>query len=255
MHLSSSHTPFRHLNTPEKARRYQREHSLRRSCQQQIACLSEQLSTAAQERGFAEDQALHDDLCQIMTQNTQSVSDTLPSGSFARNFWDNQKQAASLKDAREMRWCLYLRHLSSSTYESLRETGVIKLPSQRTLRDYTHHTKATVGFSKEVDKQLQVAAKLSSCPEREKCVTIIIDEMHLREDLAYDKHTGIMFTCKGTHTELLVYCLKPYLVHFPSLSFVKSLLQPVFSCVHRCPQWYLFASETSILTLLNTRSK
>jgi len=96
-----------------------------------------------------------------------------------------------------VRWCLYLRHLSSSAYESLRETGVIKLPSQRTLRDYTHHTKATVGFSKEVDKQLQVAAKLSSCPEREKCVTIIMDEMHLREDLAYDKHTGnIMFTRK-----------------------------------------------------------
>ena len=108
-------------------------------------------------------------------------------------------------------------------YESLQETGVIELPSQRTLRDYTHHTKATVGFSKEVDKQLQVAAKLSSCPEREKCVTIIMDETHLCEDLAYDKHTGnIMFT--------------PYLVHFPSLSFVKSLLQPVFSCVLRCPQ-------------------
>ena len=39
-------------------------------------------------------------------------------------------------------------------------------------------------------KQLQVAAKMSSCPEREKCVIIIIDEIHLREDLAYDKHTG-----------------------------------------------------------------
>jgi len=41
----SSHTPFRHLNTPEKARRYQCEHSLRISCQQRIACRSEQLST------------------------------------------------------------------------------------------------------------------------------------------------------------------------------------------------------------------
>ena len=85
---------------------------------------------------------------------------------------------------------LYLRHLSSSAYETLRDTGTIRLPSQRTFRDYTHHTKATVGFSKEVDKQLQVAAKMSLCPEREKCVIIIMDEMYLCEDLAYDKHTS-----------------------------------------------------------------
>ena len=112
-------------------------------------------------------------------------------------FWNNQKKAATLKDARQMGWdpimvwwCLYLRHLSSSTYKTLHDTGTIRLPSQRTLHDYTHHTKATVGFSKEVDKQLQVAAKMSLCPEREKCVIIIMGKMHLREDLAYDKHTG-----------------------------------------------------------------
>ena len=50
--------------------------------------------------------------------------------------------------------------------------------------------KATVEFSKEVNKQLQVVAKMLLYPEREKCVIIIMDEMHLREDLAYDKHTG-----------------------------------------------------------------
>ena len=132
----SSHTPFRHLNSPEKARRYKCEHSLRRSCQQRIACRSEQLSTAAQERGFAEDKALHDDLCQIMTQNTQSVSDTLPSGSFARIVWDSQKEAASLKDAWQMRWdpimvrwCLYLRQLSSSAMN----------PCERLVSSSFHH--------------------------------------------------------------------------------------------------------------------
>ena len=106
-------------------------------------------------------------------------------------------QAASLKDARQMqwdpimvRWCLYLRHLSCSAYEMLRETGTITLPSQRTLRDYTYHTKATVGFSHEVDQQLKIAAKLPLCAEKDKCVILIFDEMHIREDLTYDKHTG-----------------------------------------------------------------
>lgn len=72
----------------------------------------------------------------------------------------------------------------------LRETGTITLPSQRTLRDYTYHTNATVGFSHEVDQQLKIAAKLPLCEERDKCVILIFDEMHIREDLTYDKHTG-----------------------------------------------------------------
>ena len=41
-----------------------------------------------------------------------------------------------------------------------------------------------------IDEQLKVSAKLPSCLEREKCVILILDEMHLREDLSYDKHTG-----------------------------------------------------------------
>ena len=80
----------------------------------------------------------------------------------------------------------------------LRESGAIRLPSQRTLRDYTYYTKATTGFSDEVDRQLMEAAKIHSCPEREKYVLTSMDEMHIREDLVYDKHTGIdayLYTC------------------------------------------------------------
>ena len=90
-----------------------------------------------------------------------------------------------------VRWCLYLHHLSRSAYEMLRETGTISLPSQRTLQDYTHYIKATVGFSNEVDKQLRIDGKLASCVERgQMCVIIICNEMHIQKDLTYDKHTG-----------------------------------------------------------------
>ena len=43
------------------------------------------------------------------------------------------------------------------------------------------------------------AAKIKSCAEREKCVVLLLDEMHIREDLVYDKHTGelIGFTNLG----------------------------------------------------------
>lgn len=93
-----------------------------------------------------------------------------------------------------LRWCLYIRHLSGSAYELLRNSGVLKLPSQRTLRDYTYHTCASPGFSVGVDRQLMEAASIESCTYREKHVIIIMDEMHVREGLVYDKHTG-MKTC------------------------------------------------------------
>ena len=89
-----------------------------------------------------------------------------------------------------IKWCLFLRHHSSHAYELLRKSGCIELPSQRTLRDYTHHCKNTVGFSTELDKQLMDDAHFQSLCNREKLVCLIGDEMHIREDLVYDKHSG-----------------------------------------------------------------
>ena len=36
------------------------------------------------------------------------------------------------------------------------------------------------------------AANLISCPEREKYVILLLDEMHIRQDIVFDKHTGEM---------------------------------------------------------------
>ena len=69
----------------------------------------------------------------------------------------------------------------------------MSLPSQRTLRDYTHHVKAKHGFSAEVDSQLCHAAKLFQCEEWQKHVIILLDEMHIKEDLVFDKHTGNLY--------------------------------------------------------------
>ena len=89
-----------------------------------------------------------------------------------------------------IRWCIYLRHLSGRDYDTFRESGTIHLPSQRTLRDYTYYTEAKPGFSVSVDNQLADMANISSCPERGKYVILLMDEMHIRDDIVYDKHTG-----------------------------------------------------------------
>ena len=91
----------------------------------------------------------------------------------------------------------------------MRNSGVVSLPSQRTLRDYTHFVESVPGFSAAVDQMLMEVSKVLSCEvcvvietyyawfrrmmytqEFEKCVVLVMDEMHIREDLVYNKHSG-----------------------------------------------------------------
>ena len=61
-----------------------------------------------------------------------------------------QNKATAAKGSKGMRWhplmikwCLYLKSLSTAAYETLRD--VIRLPSTRTLLDYTHWMTAQPG--------------------------------------------------------------------------------------------------------------
>ena len=50
---------------------------------------------------------------------------------------------------------------------------------------YTSTT--TIGFSADIDTQLMQAVNITSCMEHEKCVGFLVDEMHLKEDIVFDK--------------------------------------------------------------------
>ena len=104
-----------------------------------------------------------------------------------------------------VKWCLYLRHQSRSVYKTLRSSGCLSLPSQRTLRDYTHYTSTTIWFSDEVDKQLIATADMPDLQEYQKAVGVVLDEMHIRERLVYDEHSGALagFTDLGDVNNIL----------------------------------------------------
>ena len=84
---------------------------------------------------------------------------------------------------------MVLRQKSASAYETLR-SSCISLPSQRTLRDYTHYCKSTSGFNIDVDLQLIRHANLNKLEKHQKQVCLIADEMHIKEGLIYNKSTG-----------------------------------------------------------------
>ena len=67
---------------------------------------------------------------------------------------------------------------------------VLRLPSQSTLRDYTHYIPAKIGFSAEIDCHLVDIAFLSN--HLNKYVILVMDEVHIKHDLVYDKHEGCL---------------------------------------------------------------
>ena len=184
-----SHVNYRFLTTPEKVDRLQRLHSAHRKTKLQLDRVKAKLAQAIEEKGVVTDDATHEDLHTIMKENTVDVTKSFPENSFERLFWEQQQKALQLKNAKSMRWhplmikwCLYLRHLSGKGYETLRSSGCIQLPSQRTLRNYTHCVRATTGFSSAVDEQLLQVAGHNKCAEWQKYVVLVIDEMYIKED-------------------------------------------------------------------------
>ncbi len=209
---SSDYTNERYLNTPEKSTKMDRLKSRVRKAELTVKSLSNKVKSLTTEQGKSLDKSFEKDLMSIMHDNHQKVTEAYPDGSFARLFWNEQLKAATASDNRRVRWhpviikwCLNLKLLSSSSYYALRTSGFIKLPSERTLFDYTHYFANAVGFD-QVNKQLCDEISKMSIPESRMFVSVILDKMKIKEGLVYNKHSGeiVGFTSLGDINDDLV---------------------------------------------------
>lgn len=162
-----SHANYRYLSQQEASERCANLHKKLINSQKKISLLKDKIKKMCDENAVPVSRDLNEDLNSIMKKNFSAISSQYPENSFKRMFWEQHASAASHKDARGYRWhpamikwCLYLRHLSGKAYEMLRRSGVIVLPSQRTLRDYTHYIPSTIGYSYEVDQMLYDTMKV-----------------------------------------------------------------------------------------------
>ena len=55
-----------------------------------------------------------------------------------------------------------------------------------------NYVTACMGFSSKMDEMLIKAAKVDTCPERKKCVLLLLDEMHICEDLVCSTNTMVL---------------------------------------------------------------
>lgn len=190
----TSHTNYRYLNTPERRSRMRQLKSDLDQSKRQIETLKSKIQRLQKEHGIDIDKPLENDLERIMEESTSKVYKSHPPGSFLRLFWDSQLEALKTKDRRQLRWhpmiikwCLNLKLMSSRTYSALRSTLV--LPSERTLRDYTHCFESKAGFDDELDKQLMKEAQVDTIQDFQKYVCLVFDEVRVKEGLVYDKHS------------------------------------------------------------------
>lgn len=158
-----------------------------------IKRLKKKIESMSENARIVVDESSHSDLQAIMKEN-EHIPSKHPRNSFARLFWEQQAKAASMKSASSMkwhplmvRWCLYLRHVSGKGYDMLRQT--LSLPSQRTLRDYTYFNTTQIGFSTTTDNELLELVGTEK-EQHKRVVSIIIDEMYIREQIVYNKHSG-----------------------------------------------------------------
>ena len=193
---ASSHTNFRFLTSSEKSERMKNMAAVIHNRDQQIACLHEKINGLVANQGIVVDQDIHTDLVSMMKEYG-GLAQKDQSNPFMKIFWDQQLKAASLDSTRQMRWhpavirwCLYLHHRSSGCYKTLRNSGLLYLPTEKTLQDYRHFSPSSAGFSKSLDEQLLEQVNAQKPENLAKYVGVVLDEMYVKESLVYDKHTG-----------------------------------------------------------------
>lgn len=142
---------------------------------------------------------IDDDLSKDLTSIFEENKSSLPpcsKDSFEYLFWEEQNKAKSKPNGAHtwhpmiIRWCLNLKLISTSAYERLRSSAILKLPSSRTLRDYTHWVEAKSGFQSEIDMLLRKEAKLESCDEYARYACLVLDEVKVKKGLVYNKELG-----------------------------------------------------------------
>ena len=193
----NSHTNYRFLSSAEKDKRL---HNLEKAkiaeCKQKKR-LSEKINELIEQDGVTLIDEDVEDISSIFDSVASDVKKNFKEFSVQKIFWDQQQHHFSLKNKKSMKWhpllirfALNLKYASSSAYRIVRESGLIALPSERTLRDYTHWVTMKDGVQIEVIQQLKKAIGFDEMEESKKHFALSMDEMKIRSGLVFKKETG-----------------------------------------------------------------
>ena len=127
----------------------------------------------------------------LIKNTAESRIQSLDKDSLAYLFIDQQLKYRSINGSTTgmrwhptiIRWALTINAKSSSTYRLMRDSGMICMPSERTLNDFKHCRALEAGIDYKLMKDYS-----ESHPQMD--FTLMVDEMKLKQGLAYNRSTG-----------------------------------------------------------------
>ena len=192
----SSHCKYSALTSSEKNTRLRNLHHSVKVTKLQLLRMQNKAISTLQTDSLQLHPNDSNDISTIFNQLTNTVHQQFPMESPQRIFWDQQQKYNSLKDKRQMRWhpliirfALNLKYSSTSAYHAVQQSGLISLPSERTLFDYTHwmtpHSGVQLDFVEEFHRRVD-----REVPSGHFHCALSLDEMKIRSGLVFDKHKG-----------------------------------------------------------------
>ena len=192
----SSRTKYACLSSAEKDERMKNLHQSLKVAKQQVKRLEDKVKKLIEKESVLLQPDDAADVSSIVNEMAQKVEESFPQGSPQRIFWEQQRLYNSTKDRRQMRWhplvirfALNLKYLSSSAYRAVHQSGIISLPSERTLADYTHWTSPHAGVQLEFIEEFHTMLE-SDCSHGQYHCALSMDEMKIKSGLVFNKHTG-----------------------------------------------------------------
>ena len=195
---ANSHTRYSDLTSAEKDERMRNLHRALKLSKQKVKRLQDRVDKLIAEESVHLQNSDTTDIAQIVKEVSPVVEEKFQLNSPQRVLWDQQRRYNSLKDKRQMRWhplvirfALNLKYLSGTAYRAVHQSGLINLPSERTLSDYTHWTTPRSGIQLEFIEQFQSLLQ-EEVPCGQHHCALSMDEMKLKSGLLFNKHTGAL---------------------------------------------------------------
>ncbi len=169
----------------------------RRQLEIQVLGLKETVAALIQRDGVVVSSEEEERLKGVLHDVQDEIERNLKPDTPHQLLWQQQLEALSKKDKRQMRWhpavlrwCIAVFCKSSSAYNLMRKTQFMVLPHETTLKKYMQFTVPKPGIMPEVLKHILDDWKIPEDAEFARNVTLIFDEMQIRSGLVYSKATG-----------------------------------------------------------------
>ena len=101
---TSSRTPFIHLKTPERRKRYSQLRARTVAADKKLTRLRQRLEESIDQSGVTIESELHSELVKTMNEKNEEIQSQYKQGTFQQLFWDQQLQAAKAEYPTQVRW-------------------------------------------------------------------------------------------------------------------------------------------------------